>query len=210
MNMDTRDLALINLTDTNPEPSIIQMVDNVFTDEQIRFLINSVELNKFRYDKARVGHVENDGFVPRIRRSQVAWLDAGDSSVNFYFQKIIETYISVNQQKYRYSLTGIENTQFTKYVSEDESFYDWHVDEEMTGFKQRPMRKLSSVFFLSDPGDYEGGELQICVNPNHIINVEPVKGRMVFFPSSTIHKVNPVTGGVRYTAVNWARGPAYV
>ena len=204
------DPQLIPLTsiDTHPYPYFFK--DDVLTDEEIRFLISSVEINEGRYDQGKVGGGQAGGYEPSIRRSLVSWLDPNDKSVEFFHKKIISTFTEINQQHFRYALTGLESTQFTKYVEEDASYYNWHKDEESTGFKPSYTRKLSGVLFLSDPKDYEGGELQICNGPEDVITIEPKKGRMVFFPSFTIHKVNPVTKGVRYTAVNWARGPAFV
>lgn len=201
---------LIPLTSVDQQSHSYYYVDDVLSDEEIRFLINSVEFNENRYDEGKVGGGKDGGYVPQIRRSLISWLNPTDKSIEFFYQKIMQAFNDVNRSNFRYSLSGIEQTQFTKYVEDDQSFYNWHKDEEPTGFKQGPTRKLSGVLFLSDPKDYEGGDLQICNGPEDIITIEPKKGRMVFFPSFTIHKVNPVTKGVRYTAVNWARGPAFV
>jgi len=207
---DEKNFMLVPMTSFDEQPYDYYFVDNVLSDEEIRFLITSVEINENRYDQGKIGDNTNNGYVPEIRRSSVSWLNPNDESLYFYYKKIIKTFQETNENFFRYSLVGIEQTQFTKYVEDDQSFYNWHKDEEPTGFKKGPTRKLSGVLFLSDPEDYEGGELQICNAPENIITIEPKKGRMVFFPSFTIHKVNPVTKGVRYTAVNWARGPAFV
>jgi predicted 2-oxoglutarate/Fe(II)-dependent dioxygenase YbiX len=54
-------------------------------------------------------------------------------------------------------------------------------------------RKLSMVLQLSDPSEYEGGELQILdkANPE---TVTKQKGMITVFPSYTLHQVTPVTG----------------
>lgn len=211
MQQHNNDPQLIPLTSIDIESYPYFFKDDVLTDEEIRFLISSVEINEGRYGQGKVGGGgQARGYEPSIRRSLVSWLDPNDKSIEFFHKKIISTFTEINQQHFRYALTGLEQTQFTKYVEEDASYYNWHKDEESTGFKANYTRKLSGVLFLSDPKDYEGGELQICNGPENIITIEPKKGRMVFFPSYTIHKVNPVTKGVRYTAVNWARGPAFV
>lgn len=201
---------LINLTSLDPTGYPYYYKDDLLTDEEIRFLINSVEINHNRFQEGRVGGGFDGGYVPEVRRSLISWLEPNDKSIEFYYSKILRAFKEINQEYFRYSLSGMEFTQFTKYVEDDESFYNWHKDEDPTGFKNEPTRKLSGVLFLSDPSDYEGGELLICNSPENITTVEPKKGRMVFFPSFTIHKVNPVKKGVRYTAVNWARGPSFV
>jgi len=204
-------IPIIPFTSTDPTSHSYYFMDDVVNDREIQFLINSVEINEGRYINATIGGGgSNHGLDLDVRRSQVCWLDPSDESIKFFYTKILNAFKEINQNFFRYALTGIENTQFTKYTENDLSYYNWHEDEPSLGFKHQPSRKLSGVLFLSDPSDYEGGELQICKSPNDIITIEPKKGRMVFFPSYTIHTVNPVTKGVRYTAVNWARGPAFV
>jgi len=61
---------------------------------------------------------------------------------------------------------------------------------------------LSATLFLSDPGDYDGGELVI----EDQFGGQPVKlaaGNMVLYPSSSLHQVAPVTRGQRICAIMW-------
>jgi PKHD-type hydroxylase len=61
---------------------------------------------------------------------------------------------------------------------------------------------LSMTLFLSDPEDYEGGEL--VIESSHA--EQPVKlaaGSLVLYPSTTLHRVETVTAGVRLAAVTW-------
>ena len=61
---------------------------------------------------------------------------------------------------------------------------------------------------LSDPSEYEGGELKLY-NGHEPITIKREKGLIVFFPSYTLHEVTPVTKGERYTLVGWVHGPAF-
>jgi PKHD-type hydroxylase len=67
-------------------------------------------------------------------------------------------------------------------------------------------RKLSCVVQLSDPSDYEGGELQMNSGAQ-IISVPREKGLVTFFSSFVLHRVTPVTKGVRKSLVAWISGP---
>lgn len=61
---------------------------------------------------------------------------------------------------------------------------------------------LSATLFLSDPDDYEGGELLI----EQAFGAQAVKlaaGDMVLYPSSSLHQVAPVTRGQRICAITW-------
>jgi PKHD-type hydroxylase len=58
---------------------------------------------------------------------------------------------------------------------------------------------------LSDNSEYEGGEFQIKVGEKNEV-LETKKGRAWFMPSYILHRVTPITKGVRKTAVVWAGG----
>ena len=61
---------------------------------------------------------------------------------------------------------------------------------------------LSATLFLSDPDEYKGGELEIEGD----FGVQAVKldaGSMVLYPSSSLHRVTPVTGGARLASFFW-------
>ena len=62
---------------------------------------------------------------------------------------------------------------------------------------------------LTDPNEFEGGnfELQTSATP-HDIKLE--KGDIVIFPSYKLHRVSPVTKGIRHSMVAWAHGSAFV
>ncbi|HEY0465863.1 MAG TPA: Fe2+-dependent dioxygenase [Polyangiaceae bacterium] len=57
---------------------------------------------------------------------------------------------------------------------------------------------LAATLFLSEPESYDGGEL--VVNSNA---VKPAAGDLVLYPATTVHRVAPVTRGVRLAAVFW-------
>jgi PKHD-type hydroxylase len=61
---------------------------------------------------------------------------------------------------------------------------------------------LSATLFLSDPAEYDGGELVI----EQAFGAQAVKlaaGDMVLYPSSSLHQVTPVTRGQRICAITW-------
>jgi PKHD-type hydroxylase len=73
---------------------------------------------------------------------------------------------------------------------------------------RKARRKLSLVCQLSDPSEYEGGELQI--NTGEIFTPEKQKGTVILFPSYLLHRVTPVTKGTRRSLVLWIEGPAFI
>lgn len=83
--------------------------------------------------------------------------------------------------------------------------YDWHLDRGGLGIAPR---KLSAVIQLSDPNEYEGGDLQLYVG-SEPTNIKKQKGLVVVFPSFVLHRVTPVTGGTRRSLVAWLSGPKF-
>jgi PKHD-type hydroxylase len=83
--------------------------------------------------------------------------------------------------------------------------YGLHVDSALmaiggTGLTVRS--DLSATLFLSEPDEYDGGELQI----DGAFGVQTVKlgaGDMVLYPSSSLHQVTPVTRGERIASFFW-------
>ncbi|WP_119716834.1 Fe2+-dependent dioxygenase [Cognatilysobacter tabacisoli] len=80
--------------------------------------------------------------------------------------------------------------------------YGWHVDEALFP-STPPMRSdLSCTIFLNPPGDYDGGELTMQLGEQELAyKLEP--GSALLYPSTTIHRVAPVTRGVRIAAITW-------
>lgn len=166
--------------------------------DELRAILDTKELHD-----AQVG--DNGGEVNTTkRRSKIYWLPKTDEFVKLY--KTLQELISkCNQEFYKFKLTEIdEQIQYTVYNSDDEGYYDWHLD--MGPGKAR--RKLSLICQLSDPSEYEGGELQM--NTGQILVPEKEKGTVIIFPSYILHRVTPVTKGTRRSLVMWIEGPAFV
>lgn len=63
---------------------------------------------------------------------------------------------------------------------------------------------LSATLFLSDPESYDGGELSIDDTYGlHQVKLSP--GDMILYPSSSLHRVEPVTRGERLAGVFWVQ-----
>ena len=82
--------------------------------------------------------------------------------------------------------------------------YGLHVDDAMMGKSQRIRSDISVTVFLSNPDEYEGGELEMQ-SPFGPQEVKLPAGAAVIYPSSTLHRVKPVTEGERLAAVTWVQ-----
>lgn len=81
--------------------------------------------------------------------------------------------------------------------------YGDHVDDPVMGEAGEPFRSdLSITVFLNAPGDYDGGEL--VIDSDHAPQeVKLPAGDGVVYPTTSIHRVDPVTRGERLVAVGW-------
>lgn len=89
---------------------------------------------------------------------------------------------------------------FSRYDSGME--YGLHVDSPIMG-QASPIRSdLSMTLFLNDPASYDGGELTIDTGFGEQ-TVKLPAGDAVVYPSTTLHRVAPVTRGARVVALTW-------
>jgi len=63
---------------------------------------------------------------------------------------------------------------------------------------------ISATLFLTDPADYDGGELQIHDTYGQH-NVKLAAGDVVVYPATSLHQVTPVTRGVRTGCFFWVQ-----
>ncbi|MBE7369121.1 Fe2+-dependent dioxygenase [Ramlibacter pallidus] len=83
--------------------------------------------------------------------------------------------------------------------------YGAHIDGAVLHSKhpaQWVRSDISCTLFLSDPGDYDGGELVIR-EPQGEQRVKLPAGDLVLYPGSTLHEVLPVTRGERVASFFW-------
>ena len=89
---------------------------------------------------------------------------------------------------------------FSRY--EESMTYGWHTDGPIMGQQQALRTDIGMTLFLSDPDTYEGGELEIQ-SPTGLVQYKLPKGDAIFYPTTQIHRVAPVTSGTRYVCVSW-------
>jgi len=185
---------------------------NAFTDEEVAKILGVVaDLKPVESD------VESDAGAPdasegnspafrtdeQYRRSTVRWVPLNEANLWLY-AKLGGLTNKANTALWHFDLIGLSEIQFAEYDSRVQGHYDWHMDVG----KHNRERKLGLSIQLSDPGDYDGGDLQL------MLKREPTtaprdKGTVIVFPSYCIHRVTPVTRGVRKSLVVWVAGPPF-
>jgi PKHD-type hydroxylase len=182
------------------------VIDGVFPREAIAFLNAVAEAQAQRAEVASIVHPDASQHIARhVRRSRVSWLAHSPESRPLY-EMIAQLAAHANQQVFRYELSGLnEPAQLATYRAEEEGFYGWHVD---IGAGPLANRKISLVIPLTDPASYQGGEFEVF----HDSEPSPIDmplGRVVMFPSYLLHRVRPVTAGVRRSLALWVSGPPF-
>jgi PKHD-type hydroxylase len=83
--------------------------------------------------------------------------------------------------------------------------FGYHVDNairQVTGMPLRVRTDLSATLFFSRPEEYDGGEL-VVEDTYGTHSVKLPAGDVILYPASSLHRVTPVTRGVRLASFFW-------
>ena len=117
------------------------------------------------------------------------------------YARLLEHIVDLNERYWRFDLDFIgEEIQYGEYT--ENGHYRWHLD---LGGGTSPNRKLSCSVQLSAPDEYAGGGLEFQVGSNTVA-APRTQGTLVVFPSFLVHRVAPVTHGMRRSLVAWVSG----
>lgn len=178
---------------------------NAFSENDILSIISIGESLPFN-EAGIVNDKDSTILNLNARRSKTSWINLNNET-EWLYEKIAYMVREVNADFYRFDIDGLyESLQYTIYESEKQSYYNWHTDIGVYGSRSIT-RKISMSLLLSDPYDFEGGDLEIWGSNNTTATKE--KGCPIFFPSYNLHRVTPVTRGIRKSLVVWIGGPAF-
>jgi PKHD-type hydroxylase len=94
---------------------------------------------------------------------------------------------------------------FNRYRAADSHHFGIHVDNAVRGDRLTGLRirtDLSVTLFLSEPDEYDGGELVVeDLYGSHEVKLSA--GDLVVYPASSLHMVTPVTRGMRVASFFW-------
>jgi PKHD-type hydroxylase len=143
------------------------------------------------------------GYNSDVRRAKVSHYD--HTSHAWLYKVVSDVGLEMNVKHFRFDITGVMDLQYLEYHAEDLGCYIGHMDL----LASYPVRKLSMSIQLSEPGEYDGGELEVVLSDKTTIIAPKVAGDAMMFPSFILHRVKPVTRGVRKAIVCWFVGPEY-
>lgn len=170
----------------------------IFSKEECETIVNFAKSHLLQ--KATVyNSIEDD----KIRDSFICWLYPSEDT-KWIYEKITDFVKILNDEYYKYDLTGFQEPfQFTCYKAPS-GFYGKHLDVTPNS----RIRKLSLSIQLTDPKEYEGGDVRFYYGDNHTSSPKE-QGTIIMFPSFVLHEVVPVTKGIRNSLVAWVTGPAF-
>lgn len=138
-----------------------------------------------------------------LRKSSVMFIENTPEN-DWIYHKLASIAVASNNERYWFDLLGFhQELQLTRYSTGD--FFDWHLD---FGAGEISARKLSMTIQLSESDEYEGGDLEFMINQK-VVKAPRKKGTIIVFPSFIMHRVTPITKGVRQSIVGWVSGPPY-
>jgi PKHD-type hydroxylase len=151
--------------------------------------------------------------IQKKRKSDIVWMS------DRWIYREIQPYIDQANASanWNFQWDWSEACQFTEYKKGQ--FYDWHCDSHEEPYNNPDninihgkQRKLSMTISLSDPNEYEGGDLEFDFRDTEkgsqprVCEEIRAKGSVIVFPSFVWHRVTPVTKGIRHSLVCWNLG----
>jgi len=137
--------------------------------------------------------------APHKRNTEAAW----DSPESKIASELTMKALRRHPQFFNAALpASMSPPMMNRYVAGME--YGDHCDAAILG-GSTPMRAdLSATVFISDPSDYDGGELVADLIPGGHVSKLPA-GDLILYPSTSVHHVTPVTRGERVAMIFWVQ-----
>ena len=169
--------------------------NNAFSKEECQTIINIAKNKGLIKGKTRG---ESD-----VRDSKISWLYPTDD-MDWVFRRVTDITLNLNERFLKFDLFGLnEGFQFTNYEAPSGK-YGKHIDRAVG----TSVRKLSISIQLTDPEEYEGGELYLYDDDKGTL-MDKTQGTLIIFPSYVLHEVMPVTKGERNSLVTWVTGKQF-
>jgi PKHD-type hydroxylase len=166
--------------------------------------------SKVEQQQATVG--SNDGIITisNHRKSTVKFLQSSDTTYDSLFSELWKLALQANNQWFNFNISKLDYIQLAEYDSVKNGEYKSHQDVFWLNGDSQYHRKLTCVIQLTDPSEYEGGDLELyntAQSPNKEDLIQ--QGTVIFFPSFIYHAALPVTSGVRNSLACWFEGPKW-
>ena len=164
--------------------------------------------NTLEKTKAKVLEKTKDVNNDKIRVSDIGWITLNTES-KWIFDRLAQSIDSLNNEYYQYNLFGFNAIQYAEYNSKQLGKYDYHMDMALNPtLSQDNMTRKLSVSLLLD-NTFEGGEFEFNLSHPSTSVPELIAGSIIVFPAYLLHRVKPVTKGIRRSLTVWCVGPKF-
>ena len=205
---------MLELHPTFPQNTELNQVDYYwfekgFSNIEINNALEISKLYDFQEALTQFERESNNGKKEENsnRKSNIKWIPLQADKTDWIYYKLMQQTLEANFNYWKFDLSHIKDViQYTEYNGDELGGYNWHID---VGPHPINHRKISITVQLSDPDDYEGGDLEIWTGGVNPIKAPRQKGAVVMFPSYLLHRVTPVTKGVRKSLVLWVGGNTF-
>ena len=186
------------------EPSwksyLVETTTPIFTPEQCDII--SRLGRSMPPQKAEVGGGSGGKYDTKTRISHISWIPFNHPDGIPMYKKLEDMMHKTNRRHFGFENMQInEQAQYTEYP--EGGFYDWHIDSDVEGKNEPPVRKISMTCLLSHESEFEGGGLELMSDGKI---ARPKQGQAIFFASFIRHRVIPISKGVRKSLVMWFGG----
>lgn len=166
------------------------IVKNLLTDENLTVFLNAIENPEHWSTKQLTGNLEDNNFK---RNKEYINENKG------YLDQILIESLNDNIPWREYVVAPKITSEILYLKYEENSVYKYHADVSKGSLSSFT---YANTLFLSDPDDYEGGELILSIN-NEEIPYKLEKNSLLTYPVGVKHEVKKITKGVRCVAVFW-------
>ena len=172
---------------------MITILENVLSEDELKQIHQTLSRGIFHAGD------ETAGWAAKSVKKNLQW----------YADPELETDLSNTMTTKLVTHPDFATTTYAKKIapflfseSKDSGGYGNHVDDALMGADSIIRSDISCTIFLSDPKDYSGGELVFSIGAQ-ALSYKLSAGQAIIYPSTTLHRVEPVTEGVRSVAVTW-------
>lgn len=184
------------------------IVDNAFfTQDDVTHICNYCSTLPLRE-----GELFNQESNHAERKVQLSFIERKDHLNMWIYDKMNTLIGYYNDNNFGFDLTGYDYMQYAEYSPS--CHQNFHMDMNFaldTSHISDTLRKLTVVLLLSEPGiDFTGGEFVLNLSSQERLEYMPLRrGSVLLIPAFLIHKVMPVTSGLRKSLVVWPIGPKF-
>ena len=182
-----------NLLSTNQRDFI--RYENVFDNKTLE------SLEKFCKQNKPINNIgESTSSNSNIRK--ITSINMSESPPNFI--RLLQDSLIYANNIFNFNLNYI-NLHYAEYIG-GKSELNWHLDIGKYPFN---IRKLSFTINVNNEKEYKGGDLEFFTSYKSTLISSSNQGGITIFPSFLLHRVTPITEGIRKVIIGFVEGPPY-